>query len=156
MHRRIDSSRMELFIKTSGKKSSRFDGLLRKLRLSCYGGLGCRDEGRRIALMCSPPLTHVRRPACYAAQKTALLAYAEKKARHLLPEGVDWVFNNFSLIVSRNCEAQKQHIDVLAPQYQFLLMVTDNSPGTLYAKFKGRINSAEALIKEYERNGTGG
>ena len=65
--------------------------------------------------------------------KALLLDYACSQARRDPRLASNMVFQNFSLIVTiGSSNAQVEHIDLLAPGYQFGLMVTDESPGTSF------------------------
>jgi len=71
---------------------------------------------------------------CLDDPKALLLNYACSQAlRDPRLASIDMVFQNFSLIVTiGRSNAQVEHIDLLAPGYQFGLMVSDESPGTSF------------------------
>ena len=90
-----------------------------------------------------------------------LISYAMERAR-LDPrlqrqeeQGQQWKFNEFSLIVSYDEEESQQqepHVDVEKPNYQFGMMVTNNSPSTIYYEVPQtkRIQCAQDLIKHWK------
>ena len=84
--------------------------------------------------------------------KQKLIDYASKQARRALPNGNLWVLENYTLIVNtEGCSAQAPHIDVVEPNYQFGLMVSDGAPSTQWANFKRRLTSFEQVLQEYRK-----
>ena len=86
--------------------------------------------------------------------KETLVRYASaqaiKDAR--LPNGnngeTGYIFGNFSLIINLYaCQAQEPHIDLLLPNWQFGLVLTDNAPGTRFAESCGRVKTVADLKK---------
>uniref|UniRef100_A0A7S1VHK1 Uncharacterized protein n=1 Tax=Grammatophora oceanica TaxID=210454 RepID=A0A7S1VHK1_9STRA len=66
--------------------------------------------------------------------KNTLIDYAISQARKdERIASADLKFDNFSLLVTwESCQEQAAHLDLLLPNWQFGLVVTDGAPGTLY------------------------
>lgn len=66
--------------------------------------------------------------------KDIILNYAKSQAKQdpRIGNHEEYKFDNFSLLVNfKKVDAQFSHIDLQAPNFQFGLMVTNNSPGTI-------------------------
>jgi hypothetical protein len=62
----------------------------------------------------------------------------------------DWIFENFSLILTySNVPGQEPHIDLLFPNFQFGLIISDSSPTTQYYEIPkcNQINSGKDLAQ---------
>eukprot|EP00547_Thalassionema_nitzschioides_P004973 CAMPEP_0194204944 /NCGR_PEP_ID=MMETSP0156-20130528/4335_1 /TAXON_ID=33649 /ORGANISM="Thalassionema nitzschioides, Strain L26-B" /LENGTH=469 /DNA_ID=CAMNT_0038931091 /DNA_START=44 /DNA_END=1453 /DNA_ORIENTATION=+ len=83
--------------------------------------------------------------------KDVVLAYARRQAKRdprLMKQQKDYKFSNFSIICNYGeAEAQAPHIDLLAPNYQFGVMITDAEPGTLLFETKRVIETGSDLAK---------
>lgn len=67
--------------------------------------------------------------------KQSLLQYAKDQAIKDRRLNGEYIFGNFSLLINfERCEAQEPHIDLLLPNWQFGLVLTDNAPGTRFAE----------------------
>ena len=110
--RPIQSKRFEIFVRNAGDKGSKFwDTAVRQRRKE-------------------------NAATCLSATSTSrLLQYAESQARRdprvCTSPHYDYKFSNFSLIVSYgSVPAQAPHLDLVGPNFQFILVLTDGSPST--------------------------
>jgi hypothetical protein len=61
-----------------------------------------------------------------------ILLYAEQSAKRDTRVSYGFDFGSYSLICTTGkVTAQVPHLDIMLPNYQFTLMITDNSPGTI-------------------------
>lgn len=114
--RLIQAGRYELFLCASGKESKAFDQIAHDMP---------DDTKRRI------------------------LTYAVSAARRdpRLKGGSTYEFGNFSIICNYDpVPAQAPHIDLILPNYQFGLIITDKIPGTQFLEIgEERIRTTDAL-----------
>ena len=62
--------------------------------------------------------------------------------------GTEFIFGNFSLLINfESCQAQEPHIDLLLPNWQFGLVLTDNAPGTRFAESCAHVRTVTDLQK---------
>ena len=119
--RLIQAGRYEFFLYASGKKTCAFDEITKEMS---------SDTKQRI------------------------LAYATTSAAEdpRLEGGFNYQFGNFSLIVSYGrVPAQAPHIDVVNPNHQFGLIVTDGVQGTLVPeKLETRVGNVDDLLAIWE------
>ena len=120
--RLIQAGRYEFFLYASGKKTCAFDEITKEMP---------SDTKQRI------------------------LAYATTSAAEdpRLEGGFNYQFGNFSLIVSYGrVPAQAPHIDVVNPNHQFGLIVTDGAQGTLVPeKLETRVSNVDDLLAIWEK-----
>jgi hypothetical protein len=123
--RYIQAGRYEIFAQSFSYKTTEvFDWLCEHV-WSTHTQQAEENAAAQIAYFVSPP-----------AMKCAILKYAVDQAardgRVALNTHKNKVnYDNFSLIVSYDpVEAQPKHIDLLYPNFQYGLIITDNSPGT--------------------------
>lgn len=113
--RKIQSNRYEIFVQDASNKGSRyFDKMIQGER---------KRNGSDLATVFQND-----------DMKERLIQYATKQARRdprIRTKRMD--FQNFSLICSfGKAAAQHAHVDMLQPNYQFLLCLTDQSPATYF------------------------
>jgi hypothetical protein len=99
---------------------------------------------------------------CYespASLKEAIIQYAVKQAERddrllsMVPNKDAICYDNFALIVSyAPVGAQLQHIDLLYPNFQFGLIMTDQSPGTTVCQASHSINTIDDIKKHVWRD----
>ena len=122
--RLIQAGRYEFFLYAGGKATSAFDEITKQM----------------------PPDT-----------KRRILSYAATSAAEdpRLEGGLNYQFGNFSLIVSYGqVPAQAPHIDVVKPNHQFGLIVTDGAQGTLVPeKLETKVRKVEDLIGIWQKLG---
>jgi hypothetical protein len=83
--------------------------------------------------------------------KQKVLQFAREQARLDPRVGSNYQFGNFSLIVTFDkCEAQAPHIDLVQPNFQFGLIVSEGSPGTLFYETPEHVRTPEELAKRWE------
>lgn len=84
-----------------------------------------------------------------AGAKKKILKFCRQQARQDTRVGNKYTFQNFSLIVSWGiCPAQIPHIDLVAPNFQFGLFLSDKCAGTFFVKDHdelGHIKTPEQL-----------
>lgn len=135
--RSIQSKRFEVFIRDASNKGSAFWD--RELELHK------KKKRRRRGSMSLPDDTTDR-----------ILSYAIEQARRdprIRDSNTEFKFGNFSLILSYgDVPAQAPHVDLLAPNYQFVLCLTDGSPSTYFYDMpeKDRIRSVQDLRRLWE------
>lgn len=116
----IQTSRYEIFLQNAKEYGSgAFDDIVQRFQLPA----GCKD---------------------------VVLAYAKRQAKRdpRLMEQIDYKFSNFSIICNYGgVEAQAPHIDLLSPNHQFGLMITDAGPGTLLFETNRTIKTGNDLAK---------
>ncbi|CAB9520757.1 expressed unknown protein [Seminavis robusta] len=82
--------------------------------------------------------------------KDKILEYAQNQARRD-PRLTDMEFGNFSLICTYGkVEAQAPHIDLTLPNYQFGLILSGNSPGTLFCDTPNTFHRVEAVVDHWQ------
>jgi hypothetical protein len=89
-------------------------------------------------------------PATPGAFWNAIIDLAEKTARQDPRIPKDYIFSSFSVISSYGKKSgQRPHFDVMWPNYQFSLMVSDETPGTTVYEciIKPGINNVNSFIK---------
>ena len=122
--RLIQAGRYEFFLYAGGKATSAFDEITKQM----------------------PPDT-----------KQRILSYAATSAAEdpRLEGGLNYQFGNFSLIVSYGqVPAQAPHIDVVKPNHQFGLIVTDGAQGTLVPeKLDTKVRKVDDLIGIWQKLG---
>lgn len=122
--RLIQAGRYEFFLYAGGKATSAFDEITKQM----------------------PPDT-----------KQRILSYAATSAAEdpRLEGGLNYQFGNFSLIVSYGqVPAQAPHIDVVKPNHQFGLIVTDGAQGTLVPeKLETKVRKVDDLIGIWQKLG---
>ena len=122
--RLIQAGRYEFFLYAGGKETSAFDEITKHM----------------------PPDT-----------KQRILSYAATSAAEdpRLEGGLNYQFGNFSLIVSYGqVPAQAPHIDVVKPNHQFGLIVTDGAQGTLVPeKLETNVRKVDDLIVIWQKLG---
>ena len=86
--------------------------------------------------------------------KQILLQYAKDQAikdarlRDANNGETEYIFGNFSLLINfEPCQAQEPHIDLLLPNWQFGLVLTDNAPGTRFAESCAYVRTVADLKK---------
>lgn len=122
----IQGGRYELFIKASGQSSAAFDKLLEDM---------LEDNGGSISGFTD----------CVSIKKS-ILEYSVAQAKRDPRIGLfDYVFDNFSLIISFGNGAQNMHIDLKYPLFQFSVVFTPGSPGTIVYRAKTRVDSVSDL-----------
>jgi len=123
--RLIQAGRYEFFLYASGKKTSAFDEITKEM---------------------------------HPDTKQRILSYAATSAAEdpRLEGGFDYQFGNFSLIVSYGqVPAQAPHIDVVKPNHQFGLIVTDGAQGTLVPeKLDTKVGNVDGLLAIWQKLGT--
>uniref|UniRef100_A0A7S3KY91 Uncharacterized protein n=1 Tax=Amphora coffeiformis TaxID=265554 RepID=A0A7S3KY91_9STRA len=141
--RKIQSNRFEIFVKDAADKGSRyFDKMIRQERER-------KRKRKRKQSGRWNVFTH--------DTKERLIRYAVKQARRdprIAEKKMD--FQNFSLICSfGKAAAQHAHVDMLKPNYQFLLCLTDQSPATYFYDLEeaDSIKSVHDLRKLWETEG---
>ncbi|KAL3923690.1 MAG: hypothetical protein SGILL_001511 [Bacillariaceae sp.] len=108
--RAIQGGRYELFV-----QSTKLDSLSVWIKILKIGGMKCAYQFTR-----------------------SLTKYAKARAREDHRVGHDtstrkWTFDNFSMIVNyTRVREQDAHLDLLYPNFQFGMMLSDGSPGTVY------------------------
>jgi len=125
--RLIQAGRYEIFVQARNKASDAFDSLV--------------EGGNRF-------------PEGF---KSALLRFATEQARRdpRLQNG-RYSFGNFSLIVNYDpVQPQAPHIDLLWPNFQFGLAVTDNIPGTLFREVGAHVATVDDLLATWRAQGWG-
>ena len=122
--RLIQAGRYEFFLYASGKKTSAFDEIAKEM-----------------------PSDTKQRIVTYATTSAA------EDPR--LEGGFNYQFGNFSLIVSYGrVPAQAPHIDVVKPNHQFGLIVTDGVQGTLVPeKLETRVRNVDDLLAIWQNLG---
>lgn len=114
--RSIQGQRMEIYLDASSKVSTAFDRIVGEI------------ESKH-------SLTDIR---------SHILDFAKTQARKDPRIASDHVFDNFSLLVSYDpVDAQIPHIDMVEPNYQFGLIITDNSPSTVVYEPVHKISTME-------------
>lgn len=135
--RHIQSKRFELFIRDASNKGSAFwDEVLKEQK---------RKKRHRRGSVRLPDDTTDR-----------ILSYAIEQARRdprIREAPHDFKFGNFSLIMSYGeAPAQAPHVDLLAPNHQFVLCLSDGSPSTNFYDLgdEDRIRSVADLRRLWE------
>lgn len=118
--REIQGGRMEIFLQAEGKKSEAFD----------------RIVGDRLA----------------PGAKQLVLEYAREQAtRDPRLQSQQYKFGNFSLIVSFDMvDAQAPHIDLIKPNHQFGLMVSEGATATLFFESNRHLQSVDAVVEQWQ------
>lgn len=147
--RLIQGSRIELFCRVSGKSCAAFDWVCQRVFVLLRKQQQQNQKQKRSTIADEKPSHPPRLAAgfdCESADsiKNSILEFAVKQACRDPRIGNDsnhynnntrFHFDNFSLIVSHGTvDAQPVHIDLLAPNHQFGLILTDRSPLTLSYK----------------------
>ena len=106
---KIQADRYEVFVEARSKPCTAFDYLSKKVPVS-----------KRVPKM-----------------KQILLQYAKDQAIKdpRLNGKTEYIFGNFSLLITYGrCKGQEPHIDLLLPNWQFGLVLTDNAPATCFTQ----------------------
>ncbi len=126
--RHIQGGRYEVFVKARGKLTCVFDWICQQIWTKHYEQLPQAAAGEINEFASYESSDHI---------KQAIMDYAIHQAERddritvNTQNKSEPSYDNFSLIVSYDpVEAQPRHIDLLYPNFQFGLMITDNSPGT--------------------------
>lgn len=119
--RHIQGGRLEIFLRAAGKSSRAFDTIV----------------GERLA----------------PGAKQLVLEYAQKQAqKDPRLQSQKYKFGNFSLIVSfEMVDAQAPHIDLIRPNHQFGLMVSEGDTSTLFFESNTHVQSVEALVEHWQK-----
>lgn len=133
--RPIQSKRFEVFVRNAGDKGSKFwDSALKRRRQEAVES------------------------TCLTATSTSrLVQYAQAQARRdprIRNAPHDYKFSNFSLIVSYgSVPAQAPHLDLVGPNFQFILILTNGSPSTnIYDLEEGdRVQSVTDLRRVWKK-----
>ena len=120
--RRIQGNRIEIFVEAGNKCTACFDQVL----------------GKRL-----PPNA-----------KSRILEYARHQASQdprQQQRDSSYEYGNFSIICNfGRCEAQAPHIDLVQPNFQFGLILSNGSPGTLFYEAENHIQTVEALAQRWK------
>ena len=126
--RHIQGGRYEVFVKARVKSTCVFDWICQQIWTMHYEQLPPAPAGNTNEFASYESSDHI---------KQAIMQYAIHQAERDDRITVNTTnksapsYDNFSLIVSYDpVEAQPRHIDLLYPNFQFGLIVTDHSPGT--------------------------
>ena len=113
--RQIQGGRYEIFLEASEKTSDAFDWVAEQI-----------IKKQKVSKWYKSALEI----------RTGIISYAKSQAeRDARTNGRSFKYGNFSLIVSyEKVDAQMKHIDLVKPNHQFALIVTDYSPGTIIYK----------------------
>jgi hypothetical protein len=128
----IQSNRYEIYAQCEKKSSVVFDWLCQE---TC-------TKGAKDANECFTSPSEV---------KDAILSYAKQQAKRDKRIGgrnkkMNYIFDNFSLIVNYGLVgAQIPHIDTLLPNFQFGLVMTDESPVTIAYRATNQIKSVKDI-----------
>lgn len=130
--RRINAGRYEVFIEDCGKDSTAFDWIASKIA--------------------SDPTFTIRLDK--EAVKQRILDYARQQA---IASGYpNYIFHNFSILISYDWAPQQYpHIDLQRPNAQFGLVITDQSPGTVWFEPSHQIQSPCDLAQAWQSSSTG-
>lgn len=82
--------------------------------------------------------------------KNQIMTYAVEMAKKDERVGKDWIFENFSLIANLDSVPQQYpHIDLTLPLYQFAMIISDNTAGTITYKIheEQRVRTPQQLVK---------
>jgi hypothetical protein len=123
--RRIQQGRYEIFVKARNKETKAFDWICSQL------------------LPEEDPLMVKKTIVQFALQQAC-------KDPRIGGEGKHYSFDNFSLIVTYNSvKAQAPHIDLLHPNHQFGLILTDHSPGTLVYETQYNVQTVDDIRRAW-------
>jgi len=115
----IQGGRFEVFVRAGTKPTDCFDTVVQQLLLS-------NDNTTVLSSLLPPDRRTVEQV------RLILLTYSTKQAKKDPRIGHQYEFDNFSLLINyEKCDAQYPHIDLLGPNVQCGLVLTDKSPGTI-------------------------
>jgi len=121
--RLINAGRFEVFVATDGKGSEAFDWVAAKVAATSSSA---ND---------STTVTNIYNMVTATMVKQRILDFAKSQAKQadLSYRGNNYEFHNFALIINYVvCPQQIPHLDSIAPNSQFGLMITDQAPGTMW------------------------
>jgi hypothetical protein len=132
----IQADRYEIFVQSRNKSTEAFDWLCQQVWNKLQQGMSTEEEGGGNAQY-PDPISIKNAILAFAIQQAekddriAKFRFSQTQGSSADGRNVKTLYDNFSLItIYEPVTEQQKHIDLLFPNYQYGLVVTDQSPGT--------------------------